>query len=176
MNANTKNNKKGSTSKVNMAQKTKEMRKEEIKQIDAALCEAFTKSINRMDELEHYYKAFNMFSVEKLEQFEEQGKQQGKLKNPSVFKFVSNHLQIYFAVYAALTDEFKYRVLYDESNPNKHFYRHYHKDVETNYEYLNCYFLNQKVKVGQNTELKMCIADSKQKILFECSSAIYNLF
>jgi hypothetical protein len=78
-------------------------------------------------------------------------------------------LEVYFSVYSALSDEFKYRVLYDDLNQLKHFYRVYHIDRNNNFEYLNFLFNENKskIKCGRNLELLMCTSDSKQEILFQ---------
>ena len=75
------------------------MTKEEKKEIDAAICSDYIKSIERMQELIDYYKAFKTYSNEKLDEFELEGK-----KKAHDLKFVHRHLQIYFEVYGALTD------------------------------------------------------------------------
>jgi hypothetical protein len=158
--ANTNNITKANTNKVNTAGNTqtktiiiqkqpRQMTKEEKKEIDAAICSDYIKSIERMQELIDYYKAFKTYSNEKLDEFELEGK-----KKAHDLKFVHRHLQIYFEVYGALTDEFKYRVLYDATNPQKHFNRSYHRDVKTNYEYLNWYFLNKKIDLSIVSEYR----------------------
>ena len=89
-----------------------------------------------MEELEDYYNAFNIYSIDKLDEFVAKAKNSVSdglkflQKQLQIYfevyglKFLQMQLQIYFEVYAAQVDNFKYRVLYDEFNPKKYFYRH----------------------------------------------------